>query len=212
MEVRKFGADGCGKRDVGQRVTDGRIVLVDEDDHGIAGLFDEVRDCLREVGTGEIRVIPRTSGLRQNLLDAPSEVNVEGLQRCGLDTAKGEMQNGVRLPVVVHLVNGETLEEVTAALKDVFQRGEHERFAEAPGTRDEEEAIAIPRDKGIEQRSLVHVTIILLPHNAEVVGPLRNFLFFHGSAPCLQYSIRGANVPPHAGLPMCLENHKALRI
>ena len=109
------------------------------------------------------------------------------------------MENGVRFPIVVHPIDGEALEEVTTALEEILQRREHERLAEAPRTGDEEEGVPIPRDERIEQRRFVHITIALLPHNAEVIGSLRDFFFFHGQTPSPQYSKRAVLPPRRTG-------------
>ena len=183
----EFGADGLGLGDVVQRVTNRRVVLVNEDNHGLAALPGKKADGIGKVVIWGQRRIIDDFDIFEGLFHACHQPCIETLNGLHVHRAEVEVENGVRFPVVVHLVDGEALEEVTAALEEILQRREHERLTEAPRTGDEEEGVPPTRDERIEQCGLVHITESILPHNAEVIGSLRDFLFFH--AELLAYSI-----------------------
>ena len=188
IKSRELGANGRSLLNVVQRGTDGRVVLVDEDDHGFAPILGEFLNGIGEVGGRCDRRIIDSACAPNRARNTLHKLLLEPLERRHIHRGEVEMKNGILRPVVVHLVDGQALEKRTLAAEKTLQRGKHERFAETPRTGDEKEAITIPRDEGIEQRGL-----ILLPHNAKVIGSLRDLLFFHihSRTPCLQYSIRG---------------------
>ena len=170
VEVREFASDGRGERDVGQCVADGRIVFVDEEHHGLAGLLHEGTDGSAEVrARGEVRI---PGGLRvgKGLLQTRPEVSHEGLQRRRLDAGEGEVEDGVVDPVVVQLVDGEAGKEVAAALEDTLQGRDHEGLAKAARTGDEEElpADVTGRDESVEGLGLVNVDVAHPPQLGEV--------------------------------------------
>ena len=183
VEGGELGSDGLGLLDVVERVADGRVVFVDEDDHRLAAVPGEGSDGVGEVVVRGERGVIGDAGVLEGPPYARHKPSLEDLERRDVHGAEVEMEDGVRLPVIVHLVDGEALEERALAAEEAFQRREHQRLAEPTRTGDEEEAIAIPCNERIQQRRLVHIAIAFLPHDAEVVGPLRDFLFFHGSAP-----------------------------
>ena len=165
-------------------MADGCVVFVNQDDHRL--LLRARRqgvDGSAEVGTRKVRVVPCASGLGQCLLDATAEVNLEGFKRLHFETREVEVEDGIGFPVVVHLVDGQTLEELALAAEETLQGREHQRLTETPWTGDEEEGVHPTRDERVEQRGLIHIAIAILPHIAEVVGSLRNLLFFHGRTP-----------------------------
>ena len=196
IKSRELGANGRSLLNVVQRGTDRRIVLVDEDDHRLTTIFGKFLDSIGEVGGRCDHRIIDSACAPNRARNTLHKLLLEPLERRHIHRGEVEMKNGILRPVVVHLVDGKTFEELALAAEEALQRGEHQRLAEAPRTGDEEEGVSPTCDKGIEQRRLVHITESILPHHAEVIGPLRNLLFFHDRTPCLQYSKRGACAPP----------------
>ena len=79
------------------------------------------------------------------------------------------MKNGVFLPVVGKAVYGQTFEEFPFAVEYALQGTDHQRFAETPRARDEEEGIS-GSDKLVKISRLVHVNDVLFPESREDVA------------------------------------------
>ena len=67
-----------------------------------------------------------------------------------------EVQHRMLLPLVVGLLDCESLEEVLPSVEDLLQRRDHQRHAEPPGAR-EEKARASGRHQPVQVHGLVHV-------------------------------------------------------
>ena len=197
VESGKLGADGRGLGDIVHRGANGRVILVDQDDHGLAALCGHRLNGLCKVVVWRERRVVNDLGLRKCLSHTCHEPCVKILEGIHFHRGKVEVEHGILCPIVVQLVDGQALKEVALALEDTLQRGEHQRLAEAPRTRDEEELPADinPLDQAIERLGLVHINEFPLPQFAEVAYVLRNPLF-HLGPPCLQYS----KPRPHATL------------
>ena len=174
---------------------------VNQDDHGLAALPRQETDGIGEVGVRSDCGIIGTPRGHNRPGDALHELLREELEGLHLHRGEVEVQDGILRPVVVQLVDGEALEELALATEDAFQRGKHQRLAEAPRPRDKIEGIAVPHDQRIKQVRLIDIAIAILPHDAEVIDTLCNPLS-HVALLCRQYSKKEGCRVPENGEPL----------
>ena len=65
------------------------------------------------------------------------EIDFQLFRRVGVAISKVQVDDGIRLPVVVHLVDGQSLEQLSPTLKYGFQRRDQQRLPETSRTRQE---------------------------------------------------------------------------
>ena len=71
----------------------------------------------------------------------------------------------MRLPIVIALVNPQPLEQIAMALEDLRQRGDEQRLAEPPRSREE---VDLPGgDEVVDVARLIDLEIVALDHCAE---------------------------------------------
>ena len=91
IEGGKLGADGRGLGDVVQRMADGRVVLIDEDDHGFAPILGELLDGVGKVGGRSDRRIIDAPCAPNRTRDTLHKLLLEPLERRHIHRTEVEM-------------------------------------------------------------------------------------------------------------------------
>ena len=179
IENSQLVADSRSLGGIFHHTADRGIVFIDKNNDRLAGASRERTNGVNDIG-------PRCGlGIIVEFLLAKSPPHgltkplfkcFRRIRRYGKEV---ETQNGILHPIIVHLVDGQTLEKVTTPLKEGLQRRKHHRFAETTWTGEKETFVVRVTDERIQHRRLVHVKRTFSAYSAEIIGIQCDWLHLH---------------------------------
>ena len=132
------------------------IVFVYQHHHFVARLLIGGPDDVRESGIIIVRVIDADMPFLFFPLEDIVDGAMQALQLIILAIRQVEPDDGILYPLLLQLLDGQTLEEFPAALEIALQRAHQERLAEPPGAA-QEEVLRIRLRHLVDIRRFVHI-------------------------------------------------------
>ena len=169
VDGRERVANALGHVGVLQRLGHRVVIFVDEDGGGRPPVGEAVNG-VAEILRRNFRGIVRSAGIDKG----PFHATWEGRGECVVVRRRAhphvEVDDGALLPfpVPVRVHDGEALEKVFAPLEHRLQRGDHQRLAKPPRTREEEQVSLRIGRKAMEPRRLVDVDAAALAKGREI--------------------------------------------